>query len=559
MSRITPASTVLCIAALTVALLAAASPAFPQVAAAPSDTDLEALADSLFAAFDSDASPGCAVGVEVGGEPVLTRAWGMANLEWGIPNTPGTIFENGSVSKQFTAAAVVLLVLDGKLSLEDDVRTYVPELPDYGHTITLRHLLNHTSGLRDWGSVAGISGWGRSVRTHTHDHVLDILGRQTALNFEPGHEYSYSNSGFNLLAVVVSRVSGMSFAEFSRERIFKPLGMTDTHWRDDWTRIVPGRSTAYSPTPGGGWRINQPIENVHGNGGLLTTVGDLLTWNRALDEANLAGPEFVEMMETQGVLNDGRTISYALGLFVGDWRGVRTVSHGGATSGYRAYLARYPDQEISAAVLCNASTASTGSLTSGVVRPLLENAFGPVAELPGGVTLDGMTLDGMAGLYRDLQTGEPGRLEVDDDGVLRFGRTTLVPLSATEFQVGSTGQRLVRGPGSGRTGFRVEEEGAVTARWAPVDEFEPTAHELGVYVGTYHSDDAETTFRVTVDGDRLVVHRRPADVFPGRPVYLDVFETRLGLVRFIRGADGAVTGLSLGQSRVYDMRFRRVE
>jgi CubicO group peptidase (beta-lactamase class C family) len=516
--------------------------------------------DSIFAAFDSDQTPGCAVGVEEDGRRVLTRAYGMANLEWGIPNTPETIFENGSVSKQFTAASIVLLAMEGKLSLEDDVRDYVPELPDYGYTITLRHMLNHTSGLRDWGSVAGISGWGRSNRTHTHDHVLDILSRQSALNFEPGHEYSYSNSGYNLLAIIVSRVSGVPFAEFSKERIFEPLGMEHTQWRDDWTRIVPGRSTGYAPTRGG-YRIDQPIENVHGNGGLLTTVGDLLTWNRSLDEASLAGPEFVEMMETQGVLNDGRTIAYALGLSVGDWRGVRSVTHGGATSGYRAYLARYPDEGVSVAVLCNAANANPGGLSNGVARLWLEDALGPAPEPPAGVDVDDPVLERYAGFYRDVQTGMEQQVVLEDGGRLRIGGDVLVPASETAFHVGTSGQMAVwESSASGeRTGFRRMEGDIVVDAYLPVERVEPTAEELRDYEGTFHSPDAETTLTFIVEEGGLVVHRRPADSARVRPSYRDAFFTPIGFGRFIRDASGAVTEFSLGQGRVYDMRFYRVE
>ena len=197
-------------------IVCAASPA-PGLAQV--DPSIAARVDDIFAQWSTDTSPGCAVGVTQNGETLLERAYGMADLEWGIPNTPETIFEGGSVSKQFTAAAVNLLVLDGTLSLDDDVRRWVPELPDYGHTITLHHLMTHTSGLRDWGSVASISGWGREDRAHDHDDIVDILSRQTRLNFEPGLEYSYSNSGYNLLAVVVDRSSGMSFAEFSKTRL----------------------------------------------------------------------------------------------------------------------------------------------------------------------------------------------------------------------------------------------------------------------------------------------------------------------------------------------------
>ena len=334
--------------------------------------------DQVFARWNSASTPGCAVGVADDGRTVLERAYGLADLEHDVPNTPATIFEAGSVSKQFTAAAIVLLALDGKLSLDDDVRKYVPELPDYGTPITIRHMMNHTSGLRDWGSVAGIGGWPRGLRVYTHDHVVDILSRQRALNFEPGDQYSYSNSGYNLQAVIVSRVSGMSFAEFSRTRIFEPLGMTNTQWRDDFRRIVKGRATAYAGR-GDGFAIAMPFENVHGNGGLLTTVGDLLTWNESLKTAKLAGPEFVEIMHRRGVLNDGDPIGYASGLMVGDYNGVAEVSHTGSTGGYRAFLARYPEQDLSIALLCNIGSANPGGLGHDVADVFLGVTVEPQA------------------------------------------------------------------------------------------------------------------------------------------------------------------------------------
>src|SRR5687768_6670029 len=316
----------------------------------------ESRIDAVFSRWTRE-SPGCAIGVGRDGKPILQKAYGMADLEHDIPNTPDTIFEAGSVSKQFTAAAVLLLAQEGKLSLDDPARKYIPELPDYDTPLTVRHMLQHTSGLRDWGEIAGIGGWPRGARVHPHDHVLDIVRRQKALNFTPGAQYSYSNTGYNLATVIVSRVSGKSFAAFSQERIFAPLGMTKTSWRDDYTRIVKGRAIAYAPAASG-FRMSMPFENVHGNGGLLTTVGDLLKWNENFVTPTVGDAAFVKIQQEPGKLNDGKAHGYGLGLSVGDHRGVPEVSHSGSTAGYRAHLVRYPKQHLSVAVLCNVASGN---------------------------------------------------------------------------------------------------------------------------------------------------------------------------------------------------------
>ena len=354
--------------------------------------------DALFARWTRE-TPGCAVGVGVGGPEVLARAYGMADLEHDVPNTADTIFEAGSVSKQFTAAAVLALVQDGRLSLDDPVRTYVPELPDYGAPLTIRHMLTHTSGLRDWGSLAGIAGWPRGDRMHTHAHVVDILSRQTALNFTPGTRWSYSNSGYNLAAVIVSRASGMSFAEFSRVRLFEPLAMTSTSWRDDFTRIVPKRAIAYATgRGGGGYRLDMPFENVHGNGGLLTTVGDLLKWNEHYDRPSATDAPRVRLQHQPAKLSNGTTLEYAYGLYVRPYKGVPEVSHSGSTAGYRAFLTRFPDQHVSVAVLCNAGNANATELAHAVSDIYLGDRIDENAPRPAAIP---ETRGPIAGLGRD--------------------------------------------------------------------------------------------------------------------------------------------------------------
>ena len=358
--------------------------------------------DKIFARFNRTDSPGCTVGAAIDGATVLNAGYGMADLEHSLAIVPETIFEAGSVSKQFTAAAVLLLAGQGKLSLDDPVRKYIPEVPDYGTPITIRHMINHTSGLRDWGSVAAIGGWPRTTRAYTNTHVLEIVSRQRALNYTPGAEYSYSNTGFNLSAILVSRVSGKPFAEFTREAIFTPLEMSSTQWRDDFQRIVRNRAIAYTQN-GGSIRMEMPFENAHGNGGLLTTAGDLLRWNQNFSQFKVGGRSMIEAEHQQGRLNDGRTIAYAAGLMVLTWKGLHEVSHSGATAGYRAWLGRYPEQGLSVAVLCNVSTANATELGHQVAEVYLNGVIPHHAqEKPAMIAAS--ALNAKAGLYRSARS-----------------------------------------------------------------------------------------------------------------------------------------------------------
>lgn len=526
-------------------------------------TEVIARVDTVFERWDSPEAPGCAVAASHKGRPLFSRAYGMADLEHSAPNTPSTIFEAGSVSKQFVAAAVVLLSRDGELSLEDDIRGYVPELPDYGETITLRHLLTHTSGLRDWGSVAAISGWGRSNRSHDHDHVLDILSRQSALNFSPGERYSYSNSGYNLLAMVVERVSGRSLAEFSEEHLFEPLGMTSTEWRDDYTRIVKGRSSAYTAEDDSTFSINRPIEDVHGNGGLLTTTQDLLLWNDALENGALGGADVLEVMEEAGELNSGRTIAYALGVQHGTEHGAPVVSHTGATSGYRAYLARFPEQALSVALLCNVTNADPGDLGSQVAEILLgEEAHEEEESEPAeAAEVASDQLEAWTGRYKDSLDGTLTELVVEEGALKIKDGATLTPVSSSAFQVGSGDREFIfeESSAENRPAIQVIVDGYEEGTLVPVDDFEPNGEALEAFAGRYHSDDAETTLTVRVEDGELVAERRPGRTFELEPAYTDAFlADGLGLLRFDRNGSGEVTGLSLSLSRVFDMRFERM-
>ncbi|MBK7594584.1 MAG: beta-lactamase family protein [Gemmatimonadetes bacterium] len=335
--------------------------------------------DSIFVRYQGDA-PGCVLGIDQGGAALVRRAWGQATIEQHAPNRVETVFEAGSVSKQVTAASIHLLAARGQLALSDDIRRYFPELPDYGTPITITDLLQHTSGLRDWGAIAELEGWPRGTRTINHGHVLAILARQHGLNHPVDAKYSYTNSGYSLLAMLVERISGTPLAEFSAREFFQPLGMTHTSWRDDYARVVMERAQAYAKV-GGQWRLDMPFENPHGHGGLLTTVDDLLRWNAALTARRLGSPDVSAAMEVPGVLRDGKAITYGGGLVMDRWRGVTQIAHSGATAGYRAYLARWPEQQLSAVLLCNAGDADATALVRQSVTTLL-----PLAPLPPATT-----------------------------------------------------------------------------------------------------------------------------------------------------------------------------
>jgi len=437
------------------------------VAAAPQAPGINASrVDALFARWTTS-TPGCAVGVSRNGQVVLERAYGMADLEHDAPNTLATIFEAGSVSKQFTAAAVLLLARDGKVSLDDPVRKYIPELPDYGSPLLIRHMLMHMSGLRDWGSVEAIAGWPRTSRVYTHAHVLDIVSRQKSLNFIPGSQYSYSNTGYNLAAMIVARVTGRPFAEFEQARLFGPLGLTHTSWRDDFTRIVPHRAVAYS-FERGGWHQEMPFENVHGNGGLLTTVGDLLRWNENFVTPVVGDAAFVKMQETPGAFNDGKPGSYALGLTIGTYRGVREIGHSGSTAAYRAHLVRYPEQRVSVAVLCNAGTAAATQLAHDVADIAMPGAFGPApVPAPASTPAPRLTpsraeLEALAGTYVSDEAETTFVAEVADGALVLRRRPdaviTLTPAPTTDVFSSSIGTITFRREAGRVVAFSVRQD-----------------------------------------------------------------------------------------------------
>jgi len=386
---------------------------------------------------------------------------------------------------------------------------------------------------------------------YTHAHVLEIVARQRGLNFRPGTSWSYSNTGYNLAAVIVARVSGQPFAEFTRQRIFEPLGMKNTSWRDDYTRVVKGRAIAYSD--GKEFRTLMPFENVHGNGGLLTTVGDLLRWNSNFSRPRVGDAGFVTEQQEVGRLADGRPHGYALGLRVGEYKGVREVSHGGSTAGYRAFLARYPDNRLSVAVLCNVSSAEAEGFAHAVADIHLGSSLAPRKIVP--ARLKVAQIEPLVGLYRNTATGLPLVLALDKERLVVGGMPQPpVPTSPTrfEFEGGSAALEFVE-PGR----VRVVEASGLSENFERVELAQPGRAALEELSGIYVSDEAEVAFRIEADGDGLRLLRSPDTAYPLQPLYADAFGSPVGIVRFKRDDGGRVTGLGIAQDRVWDLPLTR--
>ncbi len=502
-------------------------------------------------------APGCAIGVSLSGRSVYEKAFGMAEIEHGIANTPQTIFESGSVAKQFTAAAIILLSLEGKLGLDDPVKKHIPELPDYGAPLTIRHLLNHTGGVRDWGAVLELTGFGRGDRVISQALAMDVITHQKGLDFTPGAEYSYSNSGYTLASTIVERVSKQSLPAFTEERLFKPLGMTHTSWRDDYQRLIPGRAQAYTGALSGPFRLLMPFMNVYGNGGMLTTVGDWLKWNAMLDSRSM-GAALVEAMETTGVLNDGRKISYALGVVVTNEHGHRKVSHGGSTAGYQTFLSRYPDLKLSIAVMCNGSSRNPANIE----REIFSEIAGPfpAPTPPDTIELKPEELQKYIALWRNEKTHMPERTVVENGTLRLAGQGVLRPLRDGSFLAGSSRIRFQLGKDGKPVSFETDNGESVT-RFVAEAQWTPKPDELKSFAGVWHSEEAGASFTIAVEDGKAFFVQRPTTRQPLRPQYKDHFSAGIGpgqVLWVTRDAKEVITKLHIGAGRMRDMPFERV-
>ncbi|HXE32385.1 MAG TPA: serine hydrolase domain-containing protein [Verrucomicrobiae bacterium] len=538
------------------ALLALSTASFAAAASfAQQDAgELERNVDKIFAAFDKPGSPGCALGVVRNGEFVYKKGYGEGSLELSVPLTPESVFYMGSVSKQFTAASVVLAAEQGYLSLDDDVRKYVPELPSYGKTITLREMLHHTSGFRDILGLLLLAG--RNFEDiHLTPELLDLLSRQKALNYMPGDEYLYSNTNFFLMSVIIHRATGKTLTQFADENIFKPLGMAHTRFYEDHSVVVPGRIPAYEPRPDGGFRIDWSTNfDKVGDGGLMSSVDDLLFWDRNFYDNKLGKGTLLKEMQTQGVLNNGKKIEYALGLLISSYRGLPIVEHGGALFGYRTELLRFPQQKFSVITLCNLGTSNPGQLSYQVADLYLAGQLSPESPASAAASVDPQPF---AGWYRNLESHSVLEITASKDGIGAFG-TLFKPRDATHF-VATPGPEMIfdRQPNSGmRLTLNFKDSAPQTfERYEPL---QANAENFGQYEGEYTSAELQATYRFAVKGGKLTLAtnwREPAVL---EATILDEFQGPFGTaIVFRRDAAGHITGCDLFAGRVRNIAFTK--
>lgn len=521
--------------------------------------------DSIFAQYDTPGSPGAAVVVVRDGRTLFEKGYGYANLEHGVRITPATVFDVASVSKQFAGLAIAMLVDQGRIRLSDDVRRYLPELHPFRDTIRIDHLVHHTSGIRDWPGGLGIAGW-RMDDVIAFDQILRFAFNQRTLNFTPGAEYTYSNTGYNLLAEVVQRVTGMSFRAWTEDNLFRPLGMTSTHFHDDHSMVVDGRAYGYGRSGGGYTAISNNLTAL-GSSSMYSSARDLAKWVTNFDDATVGGAKAMALMRTQGRLNSGAQIAYAFGVSHGTHRGQPTLSHSGSWAGFSTFVLHLPRQRAGVIVLAN-TPMNTGAAAHAIASIFLDRelaaetaspataASGPEVEVPGA------TLERYTGVYR---LGPAWYVTIRRDGSRLYTRATaenefpLSARSATSFWVAgyNTAMAFSLDTATGTVSmlYRGRRIPRITEREPGIPAGAP-ARDLA---GTYVSHELGTSYTVRVSGDSLSLWHFRHGVIPLTRAWGDDYHASpffLRSVAFQRDRAGRVTGFVVNAGeRVRDVGF----
>lgn len=526
--------------------------------------------DALFEQFTQSSSPGCALGVMKDGELVYKQGYGLANLEYDIPITPSTIFHIASMSKQFTAMAVALLDDAGKLSLDDDIRQHLPEIPDYGETITIRHLIHHTSGLRSDLILLVSAGW-RLEDVITNADVLELAKMQRNLNFRPGEKFAYGGVGYLLLAELVKQVNGQSLAEFCQEQIFEPLGMIHTHFQDDYLRVIKNRAYAYYPAGDNHYQNAILTCALVGGTGLYTTIEDVALWDENFYTGQVGGQSVIEQMHQRGVLNNGKEIDYAFGLILDKHKGRKVIVHGGDGAGIHSYMMRFPEEHFSVVIFGNHSALKARQLAQRVADIYLGDAqaTAPAIAIPETIELEEAQLRSKASRYYDADTATFIDVEFKDDKLQIWGYD-LAPVSEHNFIFAAFPEASADfTPATATEPAQVlVDTGASRTRYAWAESVTPTPNYLRAYTGRYYSPELDVYWTIMLDGDRLVVQRRRQGRSPLTPIIADVFSddwigpilhsaAKPMALAFERDANDAVFGFHISDSggRVCNLAF----
>jgi CubicO group peptidase (beta-lactamase class C family) len=512
--------------------------------------------DQIFAAYDQPNSPGCSLGVMRDGKFVYRKSYGAASLELGVPLSPQSVFYVGSVSKQFTAAAVVLAEERGFLSLDDDVRKYIPELPDYGHTITLRQMLHQTSGLRDFFALLYFSGH-NAADFNSPAEILKLIERQKGLNNVPGDEWVYSNTNYFLLGIVLERATKKTLAEFAAENIFRPLGMAHTRFYDDASVVVPERVAAYDPGKNGNFLVDWSMTYaVVGGGGMMTTVDDLLQWDNNFYSNRLGKGMLVNELQSPGILNDGKRSTYAMGLILGNYRGLPIVEHNGSLFGYRADILRFPDQKFTVACLCNLSNAEPEIRARKVadlyLKEAMQSGSTPVGaadeHLPDPAAFAGQYIDPRKHMIYSFTAA---------DGNLQGWGSVLRRRDANHFY-DLFGDLITFEASAGSMKATLNMNGEIYFAGERVSELPLSETALQTFAGDYRSQELDNAIQISLQNGSLVFKNRDNPLVKLSPIAKDEFNADGDfLIVFHRDEHGQVAGLSVFAQSARGIEFSR--
>lgn len=522
--------------------------------------------DGIFSEWNRADSPGCSLSVIKDGKIVYEKGYGLANLEYGIPITPKTLFHVASVSKQFTAFAILLLEREGKLSLDDDIRKYLPYVPDFGRTVTIRNLLNHTGGLRDQWDLTSIAGWA-DEDVITQEQIERILSRQRELNFIPGDRHLYSNSGYTLLANIVEKVSGQPFCAYTKAHIFEPLGMKSSFFRLDQDMIIRDRSYSYAKDASGIFKNSILSYANVGATSLFSSASDMALWMDNFFTGKVGGREVIKEMTTQGILNDGKKISYCCGVVADEYRGLRRINHSGADAGYRSYVGVFPEEKLGIAVLCNLGPMSPDKLAMKVAELYLGSRMKKVVEYGKGsrVKLQPGDLKKFEGKYETDSLGVFSA-EVKGDKLMLnsplIGEAELIPLSGKSFYVEGRNMPVTfKEDSTGHVIGCIINEGSESAMEASaVHTLDLTEKDLRGYEGRYYSTELETLYTVTVEKGKLTLTNIHTGTLGLDASAKDRFcDDASGMMKilFERDGTGAVTGLRWSAWRSKNILFKK--